>query len=286
MIMKKIAVPTDFSECSLQALRTAASIARQLPAEIHLVHVYERPIYGFVDLTVDNDELRLLRKEIEQEFQRLSNADFLKGLPLRKWMLADMKLPEILEHDVLKEVDLVVMGSHGARKNGWLVGSNAEKMVRSSKAPVLVIKGDDGGEFYPRDLVFASNFYGESEDNFEKVKFFSDWFEVRVHLLKVITPGDFENSTYSLRQMESFAKRKDLNDYTINTFNHRYIESGVLEFSHKIKADLIAMETHGRTGLSHLVNGSLTEELVKESDIPVLSVRMKEKPRNEKIAWV
>jgi nucleotide-binding universal stress UspA family protein len=49
----------------------------------------------------------------------------------------------------------------------------------------------------------------------------------------------------------------------------------IIKVSHDINADLIAMSTHGRSGLSHWALGSITEKVLRESEIPVLTIRVK-----------
>jgi len=57
-------------------------------------------------------------------------------------------------------------------------------------------------------------------------------------------------------------------------YNAHNIENGIIDFSNEINADLIAIETHGRTGFAHLINGSLAEDIVKHETKPVLSIKI------------
>jgi hypothetical protein len=179
-----------------------------------------------------------------------------------------------------KDVNLIVMGSHG--KSGFneiLIGSNTEKIVRLANAPVLTIKKEIE-DFNIKKMVFASNFYGESYSVFEKIKLFADLYEAHIELLKVITRGDFEPTPVSLSLMEDFAKKFQLSNYTKNTYNALSIEKGITDFSDEVNADLIAIQTHGRTGFAHLINGSLAEDVAKHEDRPVLSIKIKDIPAN------
>jgi len=276
--MKKIVVPIDFSDCSINALRIAANIAKKSGAVLHMVHVYERPVYGFVDLVVDNGENQKIRDAIKKRFEALATSDFLEGVKCKRFLLADVNVKTIINHEKLVDADLLVMGSHGhEKKDYFFIGSNAEKIVRLSPAPVLVVKSDNKA-FQLNDIVFASNFYGEAAASFEKIKNFATLFNAKVHLLKVITHGGFENSSKSFRMMEDFAQENGLTNYTTNTHNHQYVENGIIEFANQKQADLIALETHGRIGLSHFFNGSMAEGVALQSNIPVMSVRIKEVP--------
>ena len=95
-----------------------------------------------------------------------------------------------------------------------------------------------------------------------------------MHLLKVNTPRSFERSEDSHRAMDEFLRTHELKRYTATIYNDLSIEEGILNFSRSIDADLIAMATHGRTGFFHVVNGSLTEDIVNRTSFPVLSVKL------------
>jgi nucleotide-binding universal stress UspA family protein len=65
-------------------------------------------------------------------------------------------------------------------------------------------------------------------------------------------------------------------NYTTNVFNDSYEESGVINFTHTIGADMIAMGTHGRKGLTHILSGSVTEDVVNHVDCPIWTFTFKD----------
>ena len=275
--MKKILVPTDFSETSYYAVETAANLARQMDACIYLLHAIELPKYELNDSTAtyrEGTDSIGIAEEVRDSFTRLKNQPIFKGLTVAEVFLFDNVHQAIINKAAEHEVDLIVMGSHGT--HGWndlFVGSNTERIIRMANCPVLTIKGEMKA-FEPKNIVFASNFYGEASEGFGKIKKFIELFDARVHLLKVITANRFENTTYSKKLVKEFADQNNLTNYTINVFNAETIEDGVLEFSELIEADLITMETHGRTGLYHLLVGSVTEDVANHAQRPVLSVKI------------
>ena len=273
--MKTIIVPTDFSECAKNALKAASDIARKSDAEIHLIHVYEKPVWGFAEANVDLIKNRKLHDQIEEELHKTAMLPFMKGLQVVKHIFTDLKIREALDHKKLMDADLIVMGSHGI--NGWrefFIGSNTEKIVRFAEPPVLVIK-EWYDNFEIKNMVFASNFSSEVDTMFRKIENLASVFSAKIHLLKVITPRTFEPSYQSIDKMKDFVRKFYLTEFSINTYNDETVEDGILNFSRQTEADLIAMETHGRTGFAHLINGSITEDLVNHIPLPVLSVKMK-----------
>lgn len=275
--MKSILVPTDFSDCANDALRVAADLARKCDADIVLAHVYEKPLQGIsVGVSIDKDALRHLRSEIFQKMEKLCSQDFLKGITVEQHFIPDKQLWQILKSSGLKDVDLIVMGSHGA--SGFkelMIGSNAQKIVQMAEVPVLVIKSYFNADRV-RNVVFASDFYRESEPGFEPILQIAELLNAHVHLLKIITPTNFEPFANSEKLMSDFAETHNIQDFTINVYNESGVERGIKEFSATVGADIIAIETHGRKGLKHALLGSLAEQVVNHSELPILSTHVKD----------
>lgn len=266
MKLNTILVPYDFSDCATDALRVAAKIARITGASIDVVHVYEQ----MTDFHTENQKIR---DTIEDKLERVPALEFLQGVELRKFMLRQMGIADIFKNDRLAHVDLVVMGSHGARGIRSIVGSNTQKVVRIAPMPVLVIK-HHVDDFQVQDLVFASNFSHADIEKFEAFRPVIDMFDPKVHLLKVNTPKNFERSEDTNRAIDAFLQKHELKKFTATIYNDLSIEEGILNFARGIDADMIAMATHGRSGFFHVVNGSLTEDIVNHTTFPVLSVKL------------
>lgn len=279
--MQKILVPTDFSELSLHAITVGIEIAKKANAQLTVLHVINLP-----DSLKKEDRLKQeqhLTESIENQFLELNNID-----------QGDVEVKQLVKFgstfdtitSVVKEegIDFIVMGSNGKRGNRFFAGSNTQKMVRLSNTPVLTIKCKQD-DFKIRSLVFASNFYGEAQKSFEPILEMAKLYNAPVHLVKIITPSNFENSSYSEKLMQEFAEATGLENYTMCTYNHRELGKGILEFTEKKQADLIAINTHGRRGISHLISGSLAENIVSAANAYILSVRLPEEPKNDNILF-
>lgn len=280
--MKKIIVPTDFSECAENALKVAAEIAKKQPdSEVHLVHCYERPVSGYtMQFEIDNDELHKLKDEIKKTMHELSERDYMDGVHTISHYVPDEKITELPKLNVVPDADLIVMGSHGiSGMKEIFIGSNTQRVVQLSDIPVLVIK-EPVEDFTMKNFVFASNFYSEADKAFNKIKKLAAMFSANIHLLKVTTRNNFEPTHYSYQLMDGFAKEVGLTDYTKHIYNDESIEEGVLHYANQIDADVISIETHGRTGLAHIVNGSVTEHIVNHIARPILTVKIDEPKRD------
>jgi nucleotide-binding universal stress UspA family protein len=283
--MKTILVPTDFSDHALYATKVAASIAKKIKAKMDIIHVNKMSTVGFEHYHYLEKYYQEVKTETQEQMKELSQMDFLKGIKVENRIINDMLMWELVTSEEFKNVDLIVMGSHG--KSGFskaFIGSNTEKIVRMAESPVLTIKNEIE-TFVIKDLVFASNFLEESYEAFKKIHFFADVYKAHIHLLKVITPREFEPTPITLQLMKKFIARFNLKNYSTHIFNSPDIEKGIIDFGNEINASLIAIETHGRTGFSHLINGSLAEDVVKHDPKPVLSIKIPELAMGSSSYW-
>lgn len=267
--MKKILVPCDFSKPAVNAFRLAQDIATQSKGSVHLFNVIDLPVVGdpavMQVVTMDEGFFKESRKAIQLQFDKL----------LAKHGDPDVKITTSIEFgyfpnmvvDVISRngVDLVVMGSHGASGfKEFISGSNAERIVRRSSVPVLVVKDLYKGPI--KSIVFPNTLETEGQEELTKqVKALQSFFKATIHIVYINTPAVFTSDTVTLKRLKDFAKRFMFKDYTINVFNHENEEGGILHFTQAVGGDLIALGTHGRRGVSHLLNGSLAEDLVNSS---------------------
>lgn len=277
--MKKILVPCDFSKPATNAFRFALDVAKHAKGTIHLLHVIELPVmHDTVLMPVLNFEQQLLNdliKSAEARFSKITDkysAEGVKVIVKTEFGAVSRMIQDYIEKE---SIDIVIMGSHGASGVKELfIGSNAERMVRRSPVPVIVVKDYIKGPI--KRIVFPNTLETEDqEDLVMKVKALQNFFKAQLHLVWINTPLNFTPDTVTNKRLEAFAKRFMLKDYTISVFNHTDEESGILEYSNAIKGNLIAIGTHGRKGFSHLINGSLAEDIVNHTKGLVWTYSMK-----------
>lgn len=271
--MKKILVPCDFSEQAIAAFRVALDIARQSNGEVSLINIIEVPIMHDTVLMPTLNFEEALFKEMEanakKQFEKL-NAKYAKEIKkVKSSVIYGLTAVSILDHIEENDIDLVVMGTKGSSGlSELLVGSNAEKIVRRSPVPVLVVK-----KFVKvssiKNIVFPSTLETEHEDLVMNIKRLQNFFKATLHILFINTPTNFTRDTATKKRLNDFVKRFMIKDYTVNIYNDIYEESGVINFAHAINADMIAMGTHGRKGLPHILSGSVTEDVVNHVDCPI-----------------
>lgn len=274
--MKRILVPTDFSKHAEYALKVAAQIAKKNDGEIFLLHMLELPSAGNDALSRAHDipELMFFKNAAVAKLDDLMNSSYLEGVKISRIIQFEMAFEGIIKNGEAHNVDLIVIGSHGASGfQEMFIGSNTEKVVRNSNVPVLVIKREEDN-FNASKFVFASDFSEEIKKPFEKVVEFANKFNAHLHLVNVNTPNNFKSTKVAQKQMDEFVAEFKINNYSTHIYNDVNVEKGILHFAKSIDADIIRMSTHGRKGLSHFFNGSISEDLVNHAKRPVITFKI------------
>ena len=275
--MYKILVPVDFSKKSEFAVKMSAQIGKKIKSEIHLLHLVELPS-GIVDMGAGSNfsipaSMMYLRK-VKEKIIHLKNT-FFDGDHIIKYSIKfENPFEGIRNYTQKNDINLIVMGSKGVSDfEEMIIGSNTEKVVRTSNIPVVVVKTDND-KFKFKKLVFASNFDDENKAAFVDFLAFAKKFNSQIHLLKINTISNFESSYTTHKKIKDFVKGFNLKKKTISIYNDASVVKGIINFGKEIDADVIALTTHGRSGLSSLFNGSIAKSVSKNVLRPVITFKI------------
>lgn len=278
--MKKILVPTDFSEQAENALKVAAQMARKFNGEIYLLHMLELPLQlvgtGSAVGGGSNSlpEALYFMKLAKKRFSEILTAPYLQDIKVHETVEFHQAFEGIMEVSEKYGCDIIIMGSHGATGfKEMFIGSNTEKVVRNSHIPVLVIKNEHE-VFKADDFVFATDCNTDNKHTLSQAIRFAEKINSKIHLVYINTVNNFKTSEDTTQCMRDFVKGTDLKDYTFNVYNDVTVESGILNFAKSIDAGLIGIGTHGRKGLAHFFNGSISEDLVNHAQRPVVTFKI------------
>ncbi|WKD85731.1 Universal stress protein [Polaribacter huanghezhanensis] len=272
--MKKILVPIDFSVQSEYAMKLVSKITNETEIEVHLLHLLELP-KGHVDMGSGSNfgipQSMFYIQKIKEKISKLKKEFFSTDTKVKYAIRFEKPAEGILKFSKKINADLILMGSKERTIfDELLISSNIKRVVRESKAPILVVKNDPQ-DFNIKELVFASNFNEEDRKSFEVLLNFSQKFESKIHLLNVNTMNRFKSTKKARQKMESFLSAYQDPKHSINVYNDDSVENGILNFSKEINADLIALSTHERSGLFRLFNKSISKSLSKSSLKPVIT---------------
>ncbi len=277
----RILCPVDFSANSLRALDQAAALARRHHALLDLMNVEFVPLNNPADL---EDYVAVSTEPGRAQLEQTAR-EHLAGVPHKLAVRVGLPSHEIEKAAEDLDVDLIVMATHGRTGVAHLfLGSVAEHVVREAKRPVLTFgPGASIGEL--KKILCPVDFDPNSQAALKFGWRLAQDYGARMVALHVVavpfepseipvvpvTPEWEEDARAQLQTMvdenlgpqagcELLVRRGDP-------------AGAILELARELRADLIVMATHGRTGLSHLVLGSVAERVVRESVAPVLTMR-------------
>lgn len=307
--IRNILVPIDFSALSIQAIETAKGLAQRFDATIHLAHVHEScstarfalPMAAAIPYstyTYDQEaekraarDLTLLAKKHELP---LSAAHLLIGSPaFDKICRLARELP----------ADLIVTPTHGwTGLNHVFLGSTAERVVRHSPCPVFVAHERPSSAARGINKILVPVDYSKcSLAGLQYAIEFAKKFAARLVVLHVVDLGPqlmtdgygvYDLSPYkeaaaraSERQMRAFLRRVNFGSVPFETSAAaEFCPEGIYRAAKKDKVDLVIMSTHGRTGLKHILIGSIAERVVRRAPCPVIVVPSHPEIRSSQLA--
>jgi len=292
--IKKILVPLDGSELAERALHIVRELALPTKATVLVVRVVEPPSLFTLGDRLEI-EARIIR-EAEDYINRVAEELRALGISAETAVPYDSDVPgAILEQIRLKEPDLVVMSTHGRSGLGrWIYGSVAEAVLARSPVPVIVVKATAPPRPFmptvkpPRILVpLDGSQYGEAA--LPAAAELARIFEGTLVLVRVVPLGQvaFVPETPVPAQAVLDEELKAARDYlekTAASLRAQGLKAAVevevgpvvprlLEVARRVDADLIAISSHGRTGLSELIFGSVALGLLRQAEVPLLVVR-------------
>jgi nucleotide-binding universal stress UspA family protein len=293
--VRRILVTTDFSRPSLAAIPYALAVARHFDAQLHLLHV--------VDTAQFSSKSLLLPLISPAELSRpLLNR--LRGIALKFSQDGEIHVMKPREGRVYNEIcesarklrtGLIVIATHGFTgfQHAWL-GSTAERVVQHSPCPVLVVRQRSHrlrkGKIRLRRILVPLDFSDCSQVAFDCGARLAREFHSELLLVHVIDPmcyplGDEYGGVHSARLMEEerASAESEMNKLARNEkarCSVRIAEgSPAREICQLAKrdVDLIIAPTHGRTGLGHVLIGSVAERVVRHANCPVLVIPVRGK---------
>lgn len=256
----------------------AAEMAVLSKSELHLIYVVEVPIMHdsmlMPTLSFEEETINELRENAGKQFEKIKEG--LNTLPQRVITEILYGSPAVVVNDYLREnkIDLVVMGTKGASGiKELLIGSTAEKVVRGAICPVIILRKAVSIKTI-RNIVVPNAFDPEQDHLILELKQLQQMLKATLHIVWINTPANFMPDSITLVKLKEFAHRYQLTNYTLNVYNDLDEKSGVINFARYKEADMIAMGTHGRKGISHLLAGSIAEDVVNHVDIPIWTAHM------------
>ena len=272
-----ILVPIDFSEQSNIALGQSYNIARLSNADITLIHVIDDdrvPLLGaLVNRRKEYDEI--MENAISEKLQQLAKETAGKsGLNVNVLIRRGKVYEEIV--DAAKDLNssFIIMGTNGSVGIKRFIGSNALRVIKEALCPVITIKGKHHNPGC-KNIVLPLDLTKESREKVNKAIEIAKFFDSTIHVLSIVEDNDefaVNKLKRQLEQVEEFIQEKNIKCTTRFIIGHD-IPKEVNAFAKEIDADLTMIMTQQEMDWTDLFIGSQAQEVINNSEIPVLSIR-------------
>jgi nucleotide-binding universal stress UspA family protein len=276
--MKKILVPTDFSDCANAAAQVAMIVAKKAGAELYFLHMHmniaERWLVPFTESTVAvEDDRQTGIKHAKAALNKLVTDATRQGINARQELILNEGEARLEEYIEPFGIDLVIMGSNGVRGlKEMIIGSNTQRLIWKSPVPVLVIKTPPE-TFELKNIAFVSNFELDHLRPFHAVVALASLWKANIHLLYINTPLNFRETSDVLTNMKRYMHQFHGVAYTPHIYDALDPERGIHHFAKSHNIDLLGIATTERSGLVTLTH-SVAECLVNHEQIPVLAINI------------
>jgi nucleotide-binding universal stress UspA family protein len=273
-----ILVPIDFSEQSIIALSQSYNMARLANSDITLIHVLQDdhlPLLGNI-VSRRKEYEDLIEDAVSQKLQHLAKDTAGKsGLNVNILIRKGKVYEEIVNAANDLNSSFIIMGTNGSvglRKR--FIGSNALRVIKEAQCPVITIKGKQHN-FGCKNIVLPLDLSKESREKVNKAVEIAKYFDSTIHVVSVVEDDDEFRVTKlrrQLAQVKSFIEEKEVKCTT------KFIVGGdiakvVNDFAKETGADLTMIMTQQERNWTDLFIGSQAQEVINNSEIPVLSIR-------------
>jgi nucleotide-binding universal stress UspA family protein len=277
--LKRILCPIDFSNHSQQAFAHARRLAEAFNAKLHVLHVTPPPPEYYNYLLPDYEGFSHQKSPGAEErmnsFLGDSQDDHKKIIETGTPYKAILRLAKRGKYD------LIVMGAKGVSPLApMLIGGTAERVVRGARCPVITVRERPHTKI--ERVLFPTDLSDDSLKAARHATAIAENFKATLYMLHVIELGDPHDEAMYNRLEEKLLKKMKLKgkaqDLEVKKLVRRNMEAGyeIADFAREENIDLIVMTTHGRSGVSRLLMGSVAEKVVRIAPCPVMTVRVKE----------
>jgi len=278
--IKRILVPTDFSETGKLAIEHAAYMAKLCKAHLYLLHVVESFEYAYSEY-----EPEIIVKDLEgvqsvatEKLEKLA-AKLASEHSIKVTTLLNTGKPALGIADSVKDnnIDIIIMGTHGAKGfEEFIIGSNAHRVVNVSPCPVITIQASAKDIRFTNIVMPIDNsMYSRQKVNY--VIELASHYKAKIHMVGLLdsneemTETDEKKFNIKLDAVENILKQSGLS-YVRKLVKGHNIAVEAMKYSNEVNGDLLVIMTDHESSLSGVFMGPLAKQIVNHSKIPVMSI--------------
>lgn len=274
----KILVPVDFSEQSLIALEQSYNLAREYNAEITLLNVVDEG--GMLAKFFSKEQHEDMKKSIQKQLDDLAkDAEKKSGLKFNTLVAKGHIYDKINEVADLINATMIIMGTNGdGNLKKRFIGSNALRVVRESKVPVITIRGKHHRKGC-KNIVLPLDLSKETREKVSKAIELSHHFGgATIRVVSVLFTADefvVNRITRQLGQVKAFLEKENIEctaEIIKGIKGEETLAQNILEYANKVEGDLILIMTQQEVDFTQYFIGSSAQEIINHSTIPVMSI--------------
>jgi len=284
----RICFPTDGSDAAESALDAAIAVASAHDATLHVLYVADTNQPSLAN--IEGQVRDVLESEGEKVVDEAADRARRAGVDTETAVVQGGPSRTILDYVDDREIDLVVMGTRGQRNVQRLIlGSVTERVVRNSPVPVLVVPPESAVTYPPESVLVGTDGSAGADEAVDEAIGIATAADGTLHVLSVL-----ESTLLGIdvRSASAAEERERRDEAELESARERATEAGLESVETAIEEgdvvgtlndyaadhgiDLLVVGTHGRTGIDRRLLGSVTEDLLRTADVPVLSVRATE----------
>ncbi len=289
--MKTILIPVDFSEGSLNSCKYAFDFLGREEATVHLFHIYNDqvliPDSGFTGGGMDtetffnSDILVALKEQAENQLEGLEqelNGIIQKNnqrIQLKHTLMGGDPQWEITETIAELHPDMVIMGTQGNGKKGFLEGRMAARIMNKSSVPVLAVP-NDFNQFRITSVLYTTSFKPLDVDSLKLLFRILGDGPAKIHVVHFMKEKEIQTATAMMEMLEQAFKKEiqkqRMDFYSIQTENEK---ESLMDFTEQNEVDLVAF----LPGKKHLIKDFFSSHKLHKKDLfnlelPLLAIHL------------
>ncbi len=272
--IKRILLPTDFSDLNLSAFKVAVAICKRQNAKLTLLYVHDNTKTQYAESTPQKEDCSAIEKEFSDLAKRFSQKkDIMVDCRFESGNISD-KICSIAKKG---NYDIIVIGRHGiSGQNDLFIGSNAFNVIKCAPCPVLTIPGKWDRNYF-KTIVFPVRLITGTLEKYEFVKPIVEKNQSEI-IITGLADGNNPNNVLEISNLVDKLKVRLHNDdvkFTTKLFPTSDFPLRVLETANENDVDLIVISSDIDYEYKEYLRGPYTQQIINNSKRPVLSIRPK-----------
>ncbi|WP_323757632.1 universal stress protein [Roseivirga sp.] len=280
---KRILVPIDFTEKSHRALEVACQIAKKLDSEVYMMHIVKAALSVYLDELGEyksktptgqqflDDILSLNEEKMKRLIQKYED----RGITIHSKLKVHDTPNEIAKLVAEEAFDLTVVGNYEhERFDEVFRRTHPEKIAALAKNPVLTINNAQDS-FEIKRILIPTNLTDDYSPAMPDLMKFAESFNAELTFVYINTQAYFKTTLQINKLKVEFLERHGIVNHSVEVFNAKSINRGILYAADFFKSDMIALFSYHKENIKTLLMGNITEYLITKSNIPILTLNLR-----------